>query len=142
QMYVEANGAFSNQLRPFVAKIGVTPLVDDAQFKQLLHDAGKNDQVMRQVQDVFFDKRYFSPAIAWTDEHGFVLPLAALVIYDSFVHSGGILAFLRKRFPEKPPVHGGNEKTWITQYVDTRQNWLATASNADLHATVYRTECF
>src|SRR5947207_779965 len=27
QMYVEANGAFSNQLRPFVAKIGVTPLV-------------------------------------------------------------------------------------------------------------------
>jgi len=142
QMYADANGAFSNQLRPYIVKIGVTPLVDDAQFKQLLCDAGKNDRLMQQVQDAFFDKRYFHPAIAWADDHGFTLPLSALVIYDSFVHSGSILPFLRKRFPERPPANGGNEKTWITQYVEARQHWLATASNPALHATVYRTQCF
>jgi len=142
QMYVDAHGTFSEQLRPFLPKIGVTPLVEDAQFKQLLKDAGRNDPVMRQVQDAFFDKRYFDPALQWADNNGFTLPLAALVIYDSYVHSGQILPFLRKRFPERTPTNGGNEKTWITQYVDTRQAWLANHDNQILRKTVYRMECF
>ena len=142
RMYVDANGAFSGRLRPFVAKIGEIPLVDNSQFKQLLRDAGRTDPKMREVQDDFFDKKYFQPAIAWATANGFALPLAALVIYDSFVHSGGILWFLRKRFRESPPADGGNEKAWVNQYVVTRQNWLATHSNTDLQATVYRTGCF
>jgi len=142
QMYVDSHGADSEQLRPYLAKIGVTPLVDDGTFKQLLKDAGKNDPVMRSVQDVFFDKRYFQPAMEWVDDNGFSLPLSALVIYDSFIHSGSIPRFLRKRFPAAPPQQGGDEKTWISQYVDARHQWLATASNPDLHPTVYRTQCF
>jgi chitosanase len=142
QMYVDANGTHSNQLRPYLEKIGVTALVDDSQFKQLLRDAGKNDLKMRQTQDVFFDKRYFQPAMAWADQNGFALPLSALVVYDSFIHSGSIPEFLRKRFPERPPARGGNEKTWVQQYVDTRNNWLANHSNEVLHPTVYRTQCF
>jgi chitosanase len=142
QMYVDAHGTFSEQLRPFGAKIGVTPLVDDAQFKQLLKDAGRNDPVMRQVQDVFFDKRYFQPAMQWADDHGFILPLSALIIYDSQVHSGGILGFLRKRFPATPPASGGDEETWTKQYVDVRQAWLANHTNPDLRKTIYRTQCF
>jgi chitosanase len=142
QMYVDSHGMFSEPLRPFVAKIGVEPLVDNDQFKKLLKDAGKNDPVMRQVQDVFFDKRYFQPAMEWADGHGFTLPLSALVIYDSQVHSGGILGFLRKRFAGKVPSNGGAEKVWIKQYVDTRQQWLATHSNTILRKTIYRTECF
>jgi chitosanase len=142
QMYADAKGTFSDGIRPYVEKIGVSPLVDDDKFKHLLRDAGRNDPIMRRAQDVFFDKRYFQPAITWADEHGFAQPLSALVIYDSFVHSGCILDFLRKRFPEKPPSKGGDEKTWITQYVDVRQNWLATADNPILHGTIYRTQCF
>ena len=142
QMYVDSHGTFSEQLRPFVAKIGVTPLVDDDQFKQLLKDAARNDAVMRQVQDVFFDKRYFQPAMEWADDNGFTLPLSALVVYDSHVHSGGIPGFLRKRFPATPPARGGDEKTWIKQYVDVRQAWLANHENEILRKTVYRTQCF
>jgi chitosanase len=108
----------------------------------LLRDAGKNDPIMQQVQDAFFGNRYFQPAMAWADDNSFTLALSVLVIYDSFVHSGSILRFLRKRFPEKPPAQGGNEKAWITQYVDARQTWLATADNPELHPTVYRTQCF
>jgi chitosanase len=142
QMYVDANGTFSNQLRPYLEKIGVTALVDDSQFKQLLRDAGKNDPKMRQIQDEFFDLRYFQPAMVWADNNGFTLPLSALVIYDSFIHSGSVPQFLRNRFAERPPARGGNEKAWVEQYVDTRNKWLANHSNVVLHPTVYRTQCF
>jgi chitosanase len=142
QMYVDANGTHSEELRPYLEKIGVTALVDDNKFKRLLRDAGKNDPKMRQIQDEFFDQRYFQPAMAWADQNGFKLPLSALVVYDSFIHSGSIPEFLRKRFAERPPAKGGNEKNWVEQYVETRSKWLANHSNAVLHPTVYRTKCF
>ncbi len=139
-MYVNSNGSYSEAIGPYLPKIGVTPLVDDAVFKKLLRDAGK-DPVMQQVQDQFFDIRYMQPALEWLDENGFIQPLSALVIYDSFIQSGSILPFLRKRFPERPPKKGGDEQTWITQYVDARHAWLANHSNPLLQNTVYRTKC-
>ena len=142
QLYVDAKGTFSDQLAPYVAKIGFSPLVDDKLFKKLLRDAGRKDPVMQRAQDDFFDKRYFQPAMAWADKNGFSLPLSALVIYDSFIHSGSILYFLRKRFPEMPPTKGGDEKIWIRQYVDVRQDWLANHQLTILRATIYRTQCF
>ncbi|PPK73905.1 glycosyl hydrolase family 46 [Methylobacter tundripaludum] len=98
--------------------------------------------IFHDVQDASFYKSYFQPAMKWADDNGFTLPLSALVIYDSFIHSGSIPAFLRKRFDEMPPKKEGDEKTWISEYVNVRQNWLATASNPALHPTVYRTQCF
>ena len=142
EMYVNSGGIYSAQLKPYLPRIGVTPLADDKIFQQYLKDAGKNDPLMKQVQDEFFDKRYFKPAMAFMDQNGFTLPLSALVIYDSQVHSGGILSFLRKRFPAKTPVNGGDEKTWIIQYVDTRRDWMANHSDALLRKTVYRMDCF
>lgn len=62
-------------------------------------------------------------------KNGFSLPLSALVIYDSFIHSGSILYFLRKRFHEMPTAKGGDEKTWIRQYVGVRQNCLRTTNS-------------
>jgi chitosanase len=140
-MYVRADGQLSNELKPYVDKIGKKALVNDAEFKQLLKQAAK-DSVMQETQDAFFDKAYFQPAMNWATEHGFVEALSALVIYDSFIHSGSILGFLRRSFPAAPPVEGGNERKWIEQYVDARHNWLANHSNKILRNTVYRTKCF
>jgi hypothetical protein len=123
-------------------KIGTpprSPLVDDQNFLSLLRNAG-SDPVMRQVQDVFFDRVYFAPALAWAGRNGFSKALSGLVIYDSFTHSGGIPQFLRALFSEPTPANDGDEKTWIAEYVAVRQNWLATAANPELHATVYRTK--
>lgn len=139
--YARSPGLVSAQLKPFVAKIGVTPLVDDETFLDLLRKAGK-DPVMQRVQDEFFDARYFQPAIDWATANGFALPLSALVIYDSFIHSGSIPGFLRKRFPTRVPVNGGAEKGWVSEYVAARDAWLRHHSNALLPKTVYRTECF
>lgn len=112
-------------------------LVSDTQFITALKTAGK-DPAMQRLQDEFFDEVYFIPAYRWFKENGFTQPLSMLVIYDSFIHSGGILSFLRKRFDEVPPVKGGDEKAWIAAYVKTRKSWLANHSNSILRKTVYR----
>ena len=140
-LYAGAGGTFSAALAAYVPRIGHVPLVDDSTFKNLLRRAGGEDPVMRTVQDQFFDERYFQPAKQWAEDNGFTEALSMLVIYDSFIHSGSVPPFLRSRFPEVPPARGGNERTWISQYVGVRQDWLANHERVILHATVYRTEC-
>jgi glycosyl hydrolase family 46 len=139
QMYVEAGGLFAQQLRDFVPRIGLQALVDDQTFKSLLRRAGGEDPIMRSTQDAFFDAVYFQPALRWANANGFTLALSMLVIYDSFIHSGSILPFLRARFAEVPPASGGREKVWIQQYVEVRHNWLANHPNHILRNTIYRT---
>lgn len=140
QMYVNDGGTFSKSLEPYVARIGIDALVDDTTFKDLLRRAGNEDQTMRDTQDVFFDRVYFQPALEWAGTRGFQKALSVLVIYDSFIQSGGILDFLRARFPEKTPVAGGDEKTWITQYVGVRDEWLTDNENPDVRPSAYRTK--
>lgn len=139
RMYVDAQAQFSAELREFVDLIGHTPLVDNARFKNLLRQSAQQDAVMRQTQDVFFDRIYFKPALRWADANGFTRALSALVIYDSFIHSGSILPLLRSRFSELPPARGGDERTWIRQYVDVRHDWLLHHSRPAVRSSAYRT---
>ena len=142
-MYVDAGGTYSGALAPYLDKIGSdSTLVNNTAFKNLLREAGRKDAVMRSTQDRFFDKRYFKPAMKWADENGFTDALSALVIYDSFIHSGSILWTIRNMFGESPPAAGGNERVWISKYVNCRHTWLANHPKTILHATVYRTTCF
>jgi chitosanase len=140
QKYVAAKGLYSAKLKPFADKIGKTALTDDAVFKDLLKKAGKEDAVMKKVQDDFFETRYYQPALKWANDTGFILPLSALVIYDSFIQSGSILSTIRKSFPELPPDLGGNEIEWTTAYVIARHTWLANHSREDVRKTTYRTQ--
>ena len=142
QNYANANGQFSAALKPFASKVGSTPLTDDTNFRDLLRKAGQQDPVMKSVQDAFFETRYFRPAAQWADQQGFKLPLSMLVIYDSYIHSGSIRHDIRQMFPESPPSRGGNEKAWITAYVNARHKYLANNSNPQVRPTIYRTQCF
>ncbi|MEQ1604762.1 MAG: chitosanase [Pyrinomonadaceae bacterium] len=140
--YAAANGIYSKKLKPFVDKVGVTPLTNDDTFKSLLKKAGTEDPLMRTVQDVFFDEVYYKPAMKWATDKGFILPLSALVIYDSFIHSGSILSVIRNAFPETVPADGGNEIEWTTAYVNARHEWLANHTREAVRKTTYRTKCF
>jgi chitosanase len=142
QKYVAANGLYSKKLKPFAEKVGTIPLTDDAAFKDLLRKAGKEDAVMRKTQDDFFDEKYFKPAMKWAKDNGFILPFSALVIYDSFIHSGSILWVIRGMFPESPPNSGGNEIEWVEAYVNARHKWLANHPREAVRKTIYRTQCF
>lgn len=139
EMYVGAGGKFAGELSPYVKIIGKVALVDNAPFKDLLRRAGTEDPVMEATQDKFFDQVYFEPARKWAETNGFTFALSMLVIYDSFIHSGSILDFLRSRFGEATPKKGGDEKTWISQYVDVRNKWLSAHSKPALRSSAYRT---
>jgi chitosanase len=142
EMYIRNGGIYAEQLSRYVGRVGVEPLVDNRNFKDLLKSAGNEDPVMRSTQDEFFDLAYYKPAYEFFDKNGFTLPLSMLVIYDSYIHSGGIPQMLRKRFGEFPPAKGGEEKKWINSYVDIRHQWLKYHANPILQRTVYRTQCF
>lgn len=143
ELYITRNGLFANAFKPYVNKIGKVPsLRTDVTFKKLLKQAANEDLIMRTTQDEFFDMYYFQPAFNWFAGQKFMSALSLLVIYDSFIHSGGIPDFLRKQFAERTPFNGGNEQAWIKQYVDARHKWLSTHSNTILQKTIYRTNCF
>lgn len=104
-----------------------------------LKKAGE-EKAMRDAQDKVYQERYIDPALKWFHENGFTKPLSFLVIFDSFLHSGSIMGFLRKRFSARPPASGGLEQEWIEQYIDTRHSWL-WSKGGQLRTSSYRTKC-
>ena len=142
EMYVENNGKYSTDFVPYLEKIGAESLVDDENFKRLLKEAAQKDKKMCDTQDKFFDKFYWEPALEWAKRNGFKFSLSMLAIYDSYIHSGHIPMFLRKRFKEFTPVNGGDEKKWISSYVDVRHQWLKYHERTILRKTIYRTQTF
>jgi chitosanase len=141
RLYVSLDGKFANKFVKYVDNIGRISLVDDKDFLLTLKEASK-DPIMRESQDSFFDTHYWQPAKAWFDKNNFKSNLSMLVIYDSFIHSGSILKFLRNRFSENVPANGGDEKAWIEKYCQARLSWLNNHSNPILRKTVYRVRNF
>ncbi len=141
-LYIQKGGMFADKFAQYMDRVGRVPLVDNATFKGLLKTAAQQDPIMKASQDEFFDLVYYTPALQFFESNGFTLPLSLLVIYDSYIHSGGVPRFLRKRFGEFPPASGGDEKKWTTWYVDIRHQWLKYHTNPLLQKTIYRTQCF
>lgn len=153
--YVENKGLYASEMKPFATKIKphsgggtyTSSIYPDKAFEALIKKAA-NDPIMRKTQDEFFDERYWNPAYAFFQKNGFKTPLAMLAIYDTAIHSGpalesskSMMSILRKRFAEKTPANGGDEKKWVTEYVNARHSWLANHSSRPiLRKTTYRTQ--
>lgn len=142
--YISLGGSFSAQLKPYLPLLADPrmPLTKNQSFMALLSTIARKDPKMAAAQDAIFLSKYWTPAMTFAKNNGFLFPLSHCVIFDSYIHSGSILQSLRERFPEKVPAAKGNEKTWITQYVKARRSWLAGHSKKILHKTVYRMDCF
>ncbi|MCK5903186.1 MAG: chitosanase [Cocleimonas sp.] len=139
KMYVSAGGLYSAELAQYADRIGSESLTRNNSFKGLLRKAGRKDAIMKKIQDQFFEQYYFMPAMVWADDHGLTKALSALVIYDSFIHSGQIFWFLRQRFAANPPSSGGTEEEWVHEYLKARHNWLKNHRIKILRKTIYRT---
>lgn len=142
QLYIDKNGIYATQLKPYLTSIGKTPLHNNIIFKKLLQKAAREDIKMIETQYQFFDILYYQPAFHFFEKNKFTQALSLLVIYDSYIHSGSIPTFLREKFPENTPLNKGNEKNWIKQYTNERHDWLKNNKKNILQKTIYRTQCF
>ncbi|HUO91489.1 MAG TPA: chitosanase, partial [Rhizomicrobium sp.] len=137
-----SDGSLGAALKPYLPQLESrdSALNTDTTFRGLLKDAG-NDPVMQDVQDAFFDQVYWDPAMRSADALGAQSALGAAIVYDSTVHGSWALVrdMTRKQFGELKQV---GEVQWMSDYVETRRQWLATYPNPLLHKTVYRMDAF
>ena len=137
--YLQAAGAlYADQMKQYLSRLNPADLSldQDAGFKDLLRQAG-SDPVMHQVQDDFFDRVYWSPALLFAGNLGISSALGCCVVYDSTIH--GSWGLMRSR----TDARYGDCKTlgevkWIPNYISVRRDWLATNTNTLLQKTVYR----
>jgi len=146
-LYITRGGKQAEELKQFVPKLATneTAKVDPRNVPSwakylmgVLKTAGA-DPVMQSCQDEVFDANYWIPALGHVNQIGLKTALGALVIYDTCIHSGpGGVAIIRARFPEAAPCNGGDEKAWVSAYVNARREWLAANKNPIVQGTVYR----
>ncbi len=140
--YCAAPGAAqAAALSPYLPALAAkdAALNQDMAFRALLHTAGA-DPVMRNCQDAFFDRAYWSPAVTSAQSLSLDLGLSVAVVYDSVVH--GSWRAMRDHTLAINPKPAADQKAWVVAYVATRRDWLATNSNPLLRKCVYRMDSF
>lgn len=147
--YIRLGGPRSLELSPFAGFIaGNASCKLDPHAKiqpdwyqrltQLLRDLG-SDPVMQAAQDSVFAEDYWAPAVKAGESAGCKYALSYAVLYDTCIHSGaGRIAYHRNRFPEKAPAGGGDEKVWLSAYLNEREKWLLASENPLVRRTIYR----
>lgn len=139
--YCDADAAeYSADLKPYLERLGNLDLTldHDQRLRNILRNAG-DDPVMHTVQDAFFDRVYWEPALKSADYIGAETGLGTTVVYDSRIH-GSWHAIRDQTNTDFGSLSEIGERAWFEQYVAMRRHWLATHSNTGLHATVYRME--
>jgi chitosanase len=139
QLYCSNHGArFANKLEPYLGRLEAIDLSLD--FDQRLHNilrATADDAVMRDTQDIFFDKYYWQPAERAANAMNITSALGVTVVYDGYVH--GSWSRMRDLTNQQAgTLQDIGEYEWLKAYIKVRRTWLATNRRADLRATVYR----
>lgn len=140
--YCDAKGKFADLLKPYLQAFERCDVSLDTNevVKNILRQAG-SDPTMKNVQEDFFDRVYWEPALKSADYIGVSKPLSISVVYDSRIHGSyyTIRDMVNNKYGE---VKNISEQVWINKYVDARKDWLANNSNSLLHKTVYRMDAF
>lgn len=137
--YIANKGKHRAEVQKYRPRVGKYTLKNQrSDFSALMKKCGK-DPIMQEAQLYVFQTSYLAASERFCVKNGFTTPLARLVFADSKLHSGSpALPFLRKRFPERVPAEGGDERTYVRQYSEVRRDWLAGHSRKILHATAKR----
>ncbi len=130
--------ALADRLAPYLERLEDIDLAldHDLAFRAVLAEAG-NDIAMQDVQDAFFDRVYWQPAVISAAHIGSETALGHATVYDSRIH--GSWHRLRDQTIERYGALADiGEAAWIERYVKHRRTWLANHTNALLRRTVYR----
>lgn len=139
--YAEVPGAaLAATLAPYLPRLQACDLSldNDTALRELLQEAG-SDPVMESVQDAFFDRVYWTPALNTATSLGIRTALGIAVVYDSVVH--GSFKLICDRTNQQGTIGQGglSEQAWIDGYIANRRDWLANNQQVPLlRKTVYR----
>ncbi len=148
-------------LRAFLPRLEArdVTLDSDARLHSLLHDAA-GDDAMRCIQDEFFDRAYWHPAVCAAESLAIQSALGTAVVYDSFIHGAwarlrdatlarlGLPAVAVPPAPAAKPASSStasassDEHAWIAEYLARRRDWLLNHPNPLLRRAVYRMDTF
>lgn len=139
--YVDRGGIYANELEPYLPRLNndETTKFNSKNYPQwaadlmdILARAGRDDPLMRQVQDEVFGEKYWNPTQQHCTDMQLKAPLSWCLIYDTCIQSGpGKVTELRKKFPEVPPSRGGEEQKFSRAFADARYTWLANYVGKD-----------
>lgn len=132
------NAAFAAKLTPCLPRFEQKDfsLDTDKDVRALLQQAGREDPVMRETQDQFFNENYLGPACRHAEEVGVTSALGQTVVYDSHIQGGW--ARIKARVG---PLTARGENDWVKTYVVARKTWLQSLA-PPLPSTVYRMDAF
>lgn len=139
QRYCQVSSAkFATQLAPFLPRFEQKDLSldTDKDVRALLQQAGREDPVMREMQDQFFNENYLGPACRHAEEVGITSALGQTVVYDSHIQGGW--GRIKARVG---PLTARGENDWVKTYVAARKAWLQSLA-PPLPSTVYRMDAF
>lgn len=142
--YIICEGRYADSLVPFIPKLAKGKLAYDTSFHALLKNACKDPQFI-ETQDFVYRSLYTMKARNMFRDLGLTTALSALVVEDSYLHSGS-LKLVRKLFTEVPPSLGGEEKAWIIAYCKARREWWKwhkkNPHKGEEGDGTYRMDCF
>lgn len=101
-----------------------------------------NDPVFRAVQDQVSDRLYYNPSVVHSNELGLDLPLSRAEIYDAIIQHGdgddpdGLQALINRtnNLMGGSPKQGIDEKKWLTEFLNVREDDLLHPYDADTQA--------
>ena len=129
---------FADEIIPFLPRLKQKDfgLDSDSTLRSLLQRAGREDPLMRAIQDQFFNENYLAPACRAAEAIGVTAPLGRAVVYDSHIQGGW--AILQPRIGR---VTARGDQDWVERYIALRRNWLSQL-RTPLPGTVYRMDSF
>ncbi len=138
--YCEAPEAqFAQELGPFLERLATkdVTLDQDLTIRSALRQAG-NDPTMKRIQDDYFDRNFFQPALAAALRANLQRPLSQTVAYDTHIQGGWQACSTAVNTSLGPIGPKVPEDAWIKRYLDVRIDYLKQ------HApqTTYRPEAF
>jgi hypothetical protein len=115
-------------------------LDSDSKFIEILK-ASAADEIMRQVQDDAFARRFFDPAFREASKLGIRTALGVAGILDSIVHGGWTLQRdATTAVLGGTPVSGVDEHKWIRGYLERRVSWMKEHQMSAIQKMAYRPE--
>jgi len=136
---ITPDNQFGKDLEPYLERMRTKDITLDGevQLRAILREAG-DDPVMRSVQDDYFDRNFFQPAMGRAKAASLSQALSCAIAYDATIQGGWLHCSENVDKKIGPVSADVPEEKWIATYLDARKDYLLACAPA----TTYRPEAF